>query len=231
MPRNSLETGELKNIGLFSSLSDRDLSDIKSRIVARNYKKNEVILHEADTNRFMYIILSGGVKVVQISEEGKETILALHKAGDFFGEMSLIDGKTAPATVISTEGSTVAVISKENFQALISIHGNVLLKLLQIFCARIRESFERIQILSFNNATHRIRMMMLMLAELYGRKTEGGTLLDIKLTHQNIADMAGITRETVSRIINRLKKDGEISMKQKRVFLGPEFMKKEFTIK
>ncbi len=229
MKKGILEHG-LRNIALFSSLTEEELDEIGGRLVMRSFKKNEVILHEEDTSQYMYMIISGKVKVVQISREGKETILALHQSGDFFGEMSLIDGKTAPATVIATENSVIAIISKKDFYSLLFVQEKVLVKLLQIFCERLREAFERIQILSFSNAAQRIKTLFIMLADMYGKRGPKGIKLDLKLTHQNIADMTGITRETVTRIINKWQKEGEIFIKNKFIYLSEDYMKKEFQI-
>jgi len=222
----------LKGIRLFDSLADEDLERIAEKVTIGTFKRNEVIFHEEDTNEYMYIILSGKVKVIQTSEEGKEIILALHKSKDFFGEMTLIDGKTAPATVIAIENSIIAIISKKDFYSLIESYGKILLNILQIFCERIRNSYSRIQILSFNNASQRIKTLLVMLSNMYGRKTEEGTTIDMKLTHQNIADMTGITRETVTRILNKWQKEGEISvLKNKYIQLKPEFLKPEFSFR
>ena len=219
----------LAGIPLFTDLSVEELAQMRQRISPRDFKKGEIILHEEQTNEFMYLILEGKVKVVQISEDGKETILALHAAGDFFGEMSLIDGKTVPATVIATENSHVAVVSKTDFYDLFLSHKKIVTRLLGIFCSRIRESYERIQILSFNNASARLKTLFAMLSDMYGIKTEKGVKIDIRLTHQNIADMTGITRETVTRILNKWSKDGDLTLSERFMYLSPEFLKKDFS--
>lgn len=202
----------LSRIQLFSSLSEDELSQIRDKVIIRKFKKNETILYEADTNNAMYVVLEGKVKVVQSTEDGKEILLAFHQAGDFFGEMSLIDGKTAPATVVATENSVAAIIMKRDFYALLHVQKKFLENLLHIFCSRLRESWERIQMLNFKNASHRIKTLLLMLAEEHGKETPDGIVLTIKLTHQEMADMTGLTRETVTRAIDRWQRDGEISI-------------------
>jgi len=230
--QRKLNTEALKGIPLFSTLTDEELERIAEKITIGTFKRNEVIFHEEDTNEYMYIILSGKVKVVQTSEEGKEIILALHKPKDFFGEMSLIDGKTAPATVAALENSIIAIIAKRDFRSLLAMQNKVLANLLQIFCARLRNSYSRIQILSFSNASQRIKTLLVMLSNMYGKKADEGVTIDMKLTHQNIADMTGITRETVTRILNRWQKEGEISvLRNKYIQLNPEFLKPEFSLK
>jgi len=84
-----------------------------------------------------------------MTEEGKEIILAVHQAGDFFGEMSLIDGKTTPASVIATEDSLVAIISKKDFYSILLVQNKLTISLLKIFCSRLRKSWDTIQLLNF----------------------------------------------------------------------------------
>lgn len=216
-----------KNIELFSSLSDEELLQISHSVTIKKFKKNEIILREEETNQFMYIILTGKVKVIQTSEDGKETILAMHQSGDFFGEMSLIDGKTVPANVVATEDTLVAISSKEEFFRLIFSQNRVLEKLLEIFCSRLRESWNRIQLLNFKNASQRLKMLFYILSNEYGKRTPDTITLDIKLTHQNIADMTGMTRETVTRVLDKLQKDGELKIsKNSFILLSSDFMKK-----
>lgn len=221
----------LRNIQLFSSLTDEELYQISSKVIVEEFKKNETILHEADTNEFMYIILFGKVKVVQTTEDGKEIILAIHQSDEFFGEISLIDGKTSPATVLATENSLLAFISKKDFYSLLINHRKVLEKLLQILCSQLRESWKRIHILNFKNASQRIKMLFLVLSYDKGKKTPEGVILNIKLTHQDIADMAGLTRETVTRVLNKWQKDLEITiLENKFIRLNSKFLQKDLTI-
>ncbi len=214
----------LLKIDLFTSLSRDELQQVTQKMVVKSFKRNEVIFYEEDANEFMYIILDGEVKVIQSTEEGKEIIVAIHRTGDFFGELSLIDGKTSPASVVATRHSVMAIISKNAFFALIYNQPNVLKKLLLILCSRFRESLGTIQMLNFNNALQRIKILFIMLAEKYGKEEKGSKVLDIKLTHQDMAEMAGMTRETVTRVLDKMQKDGEITiLKDKLIALKRNF--------
>jgi len=218
----------LKKIKLFSSLSDEELHHISSKVFIEEFKKNEVILQEEDTNEFMYIILFGTAKVTQSTKDGKEIILSIHKSDDFFGEISLIDGKTSPATVTSTDNSLLAIISKKDFYSMIFNQNKVLENLLKILCSRLRDSWKRIELLNFKSATDRIKMIFLMLSYDNGQKTDEGIVLNMKMTHQNIADMTGLTRETVTRILDKLQSSGEITvLKNKLIRLNQTFLQEE----
>ncbi len=222
--KEDAKISSLKKIALFSSLTSDELHRLLENIVIKNFKKNEIILHEEHTSEFMYIILDGEAKVIQSTDTGKEIIMSVHQSGDFFGELSLIDGKTAPAAVCATKDSVTAIISKSHFYSLLLSQNKVLENLLKILCSRLRESMKKIQILNFNNAAQRIKMLFLMLAETFGEENEDGTVLKIKLIHQDIADMTGLTRETVTRILDKWRRSGEIQiLKNKFILLKPEF--------
>jgi CRP/FNR family cyclic AMP-dependent transcriptional regulator len=217
----------LKDIRFFSNLSDSELKEVLGRITVRKFKGNGIILNEEDTNEFLYMILSGSVKVIRTSEDGKETIIAMHRASDFFGEMTLIDGKTVPATVSAREDSLIALISKEDFHELLLANPKIAGVLLEMLCFRLREAWEKIRILTYRNASLRIKALLLMLANDYGEKTAEGETLNIKLTHQSIADMANLTRETVTRVLDRLQREGEITMLKSRLIrLNPLFFER-----
>ncbi|MFH1703767.1 MAG: Crp/Fnr family transcriptional regulator [Nitrospirota bacterium] len=223
MGKNEIE--HLKNIQLFSSLTDDELHQIKDKLSLKRYKKHEVILFEEDTTEYMYIILNGKTKVTQTTEDGKEILLAMHHSGEFFGEMSLLDGKTSPATVVAMEDSSVAIISRQEFYSLIRAQKRIVDNLLLILCSRLRDSWEKIQLLNLKNASQRIKILFLMLSDKYGEKTAEGVTLNIKLTHQEIAEMTGMTRETVTRMIDKWQKDGEISvLKNRFIHLSSHFI-------
>jgi CRP/FNR family transcriptional regulator len=219
----------LQNIQLFSSLEEQELQQIADKIRIEEFRKHEIVLREEDTNEYMYIILDGQVKVVQATEDGKEILLAIHKTHEFFGEVSLIDGKTAPATVQASEDSFIAFIAKKDFYALLSSQQKVLEKLLQILCSRLRDSWRRIYLLNFKHASDRVKTLFLSLSFENSIRTPEGIELNLKLTHQEIADMTGLTRESVTRVLDKLQKDAEIIvLKNKRICLTEKLMKAQF---
>jgi CRP/FNR family transcriptional regulator len=221
----------IKRTLLFSSLTDDELDNLINKMLVKQFEKNETILYEEDTNEFMYIILLGKVKVIRTTEDGKEIILTIHQSGSFFGEMSLIDGKTSPASVVATEDSLISIISKTDFFSIIFSQNKITKNLLEILCERLRKSWDTIQLLNFNNAAQRAKMLFLMLSDDYGEKTPEGIILNIKLTHQDISDMTGLTRETVTRVIDKFQKNKEITiLKDKYIRLSTNFFQKDLSI-
>ncbi|HHN66124.1 MAG TPA: Crp/Fnr family transcriptional regulator [Nitrospirae bacterium] len=220
------KTKLLRQIEIFSPLTDEELEQVIHMFTIRSFKKNEIILYEEDTNEYMYAILTGRVKVFKTTPDGKEIILAVHGTGEFFGEISLIDGNTEPATVMAMEDSVISLISRKNFYTLMLKNEKIVQNLLLIMCQRFRDAWKKIQVLNFNNASQRIKILFMTLSEQHGRRVEDGIMLDLKLTHQEIADMAGLSRETVTRVLDRWREEGLIKIiRRKHIKLLPEFLK------
>ena len=216
----------LKQIDLFSSLGTEDLLQVGSKIVVKQFKKNEIILFRGDTNNYIYIIFDGEVKVSQATEVGKEVILFIHQAGEIFGESSLVDKGNSPALIAATKDTLCAIISMKDFYTIMFNHNDILEKLIHILSSRLCQSWELIQMLNSNNAPQRIKTLLMMLAKRCGRNTREETILNIRLTHQSIANMTGLARETVTRVIDVWQRNGDISTKNKLIQLNPAFMQR-----
>ena len=214
----------LQGIPFFSCFSDEDLANIEQIIIEKSVRKNDVILWEEETKNYMYIVFSGKIKVIQMGPEGKEQILVIRKKGDFFGEMALLDGKTQPATVVAIEDATVGLVSKNDFETYFLKNDKVLKQIISVLCERLRESWLMLRVLSFDDAEHRVRAVLNNISSLYGVKDMRGTIIPLKLTHQEIADYASLARETVSRLLSRFCHAGEIEvLENKNIVLKPSF--------
>ena len=214
----------LKQIDLFSSLGTEDLLQVGSKIVVKQFKKNEIILFRGDTNNYIYIIFDGEVKVSQSTEDGKEIILFIHQAGEIFGETSLVDRGNSPALIAATKDTFCAIISMKDLYSIMFNYNDILERLIHILSSRLCQSWELIQMLNSNNAPQRVKTLLMMLAKRYGKNAREETILNIRLTHQSIANMTGLTRETVTRVIDVWQRNGDISTKNKLIQLNPAFM-------
>ncbi|MBZ0156235.1 MAG: Crp/Fnr family transcriptional regulator [Alphaproteobacteria bacterium] len=210
---------------LFDCLSDEEFGALRHICHERHFPKGKVILSEEDTYHYMYIVLSGKVKAVHFSPDGKEHILAIHKRGDFFGEMALLDGKTSPASVVAMEDSEIVLISGSDFQGHLLQSRKVCEQLIFLLCARLRESWMVLKVLSLPEAAQRVRAVLRMVSLHHGAQDSRGTIITVKLTHQDIAGYASVSRETVTRILNRLIREGEIEILENRsILLKPSFV-------
>lgn len=199
------KTDHLRNVPIFTALSDSDLNRIASKMVSRDYEKGQMILLEESTGETFFIITSGTVKVTRLSDDGREVILALLGGSDFFGEMSLLDGEGRSANIVANEDAEVMTLSRRDFLEYLETYPKIAIALLEELAVRIRKSDQQIESLSLSDSEQRIGITLIRLAE------EGGTIKRGDVTVQNlpyqqdIANMAGTSRETVSRTLKLLE--------------------------
>lgn len=217
----------LKRVPFFAILSDAEIEGISHYFITKSFSKNDVVLHEADTANYMYIILGGKVKVVQTSQKGKERIFAIHRRGDFFGEMSLLDGKTEPATVIAMEKTDVALLAKKDFDHYLLRNQRVMDQIIRLLCNRLRDVWLMLKVMSFADAEQKVIAVLHQMSRLYGIKDQRGTVIHLRLTHKDIAGLAAISRETVTHIMNKLIKESVIEvLTNKSILIKPALIEK-----
>ena len=213
-------------IPFFSTLTQEESDQVEQIIRKRTFTREQVVLNEEDTTRFMYIIYSGKVRVVKKGDDGREQIICIHKKGDFFGEMSLLDGETAPATIIAHEDAIIGLLHKNDFEDHIMSHESIRRKIIDMLCFRLRDAWQMIKILSFDNAEHRVLIVLNHLQKLYGVKDDRGTIINIKTTHKLIASYASVSRETATRKLRKLEKSGVIeTLDNKTILLKEPFFR------
>jgi len=217
----------IRSIPFFSDLSNEEIENIEKLIFKRKFARDQIVLLEEDTANFMYIVFSGKTRVVKLNEDGREQIITIHKKGDFFGEMALLDGKTSPATIIAHEDAIIGLFSKEDFQKFILDNQEISKKIISLLADRLRDAWAMIKILSFADAEHRVMAVLDRLQELYGIADDRGMIINVKMTHQQMASYASIARETLTRILNRLQKESVICIQDnKSILLNKSFFLK-----
>ncbi len=209
----------IRNILFFSDLSPDEFEHVESLIVKKRFNKDNIVLSEEDTTSYMYIVYSGKVRVVKTCDDGREQVIAMHKKGDFFGEMALLDEKTAPATVIAQEETVIGLLSRYDFEKNLMCNEEIRRKIINMLCQRLRDAWQMIKILSFDSAERRIVAVLQHLQQHYGVPDDRGVILNLKITHQLIANYASVSRETATRILNKLEKEGEIGTLENKTFL------------
>lgn len=209
----------IRRIPIFATLSDAEFRSLQGIFLIRSFRRNQVIFLEEETGKYMYIVLAGKVKVTKTTPEGKETVLAIHQPGDFFGEMALLDGKTAPATVSAMEDCRIATVSGSDFQNYLMRNEKVVKQIIQVLCSRLRQVWAQVHSLSYSTADARIRGTLLQLSRKHGVPDARGIIIDLKITHQELAGMVGTSRETVSRTLAKLQRDGILQIDGRRIIL------------
>ena len=198
----------LKNVPLFSELDDEELHQLASVVREQHYKKHITIVHVDDPGSALYILKNGLVKITIEDQHGYEMILRILYPTDFFGEMSLLDGMPRSATVSTQEPSEVLTISREHFLSIMENSPKILLKMTAVLSKRLRKANELIHSLAFFDVYGKVARVLLNLATERGRVTEQGTVIDMRLTQQELAELAGMTRETMARTLREFQQAG-----------------------
>ena len=206
-----MEISLLRQVPLFEGLDDEQLDAIALVTITRRVDKHQVIILAEEEGDALFIISSGQGKVSIVSEDGREVILSLLGTGSVFGELSLLDGKPRSANVVATENTDLYMLRRSDLLQLVYKVPQIAVGLLAELAARLRKTDRKIGGLALLDVTSRISETLLHLADEHGTETDGGVLLKSRPTHQQIANMSGTTRETVSRVLKRLEKQGYIS--------------------
>ncbi|RKY93470.1 MAG: Crp/Fnr family transcriptional regulator [Ignavibacteriae bacterium] len=204
----------LKNVPIFSELDDDTLVKLSQLGTLKSFDKDSIILSEQDAGSALFVMVSGKVKVARVSndDKNKEVILSLLNPSDFFGEMALLDGLARSATVTSIEDSKVFIIQRNDFLNLIQEHPEVSIALLQELTQRLRAAGMKIKALSLKDAEGKVATVLLQLADDMGRIKQGVVEIE-KLPYQHeLANMAGTSRETISRTLHSFAKKGLVEL-------------------
>ncbi|MFH1861682.1 MAG: Crp/Fnr family transcriptional regulator [bacterium] len=219
----------LKAIPLFADLDDEILETMERSLTVKRYKKNNLIIFEDDRGLNLFIISKGRVKISRISEEGGEVILAIIGEGEFFGELSVIDGLSRSATVTSLDDIELLVMKREEFLSALGKYPQISVYLLRELAERIRKSDAHIKSLSLRNAKGRVAATLIRLAEDIGKVKDGKVMIPELPLQRDMANIAGTSRETISRVIASFEKDGFCYKKESAlVFDDFEGFKREF---
>jgi len=209
----------IAEVPIFEDFQEGEIRSIVPLFKERHYRKGTILFFEGDYGDEMYIVISGLVRIYRI-EQNKEIILALFRSGDFFGEMALIDKtSTRSATAETIEPSTILSISRGDFYRFLEKSPRLLLRLLEVNMQRLRKANDQIHDLTFLDVRSRIVKAIARLAEEYGTPTPQGLFIDMRLTHQQIANLVGTVRESVTKVLQELQDDGIISIQQKRIMV------------
>jgi len=214
-------------VPFFQELSPDELEPIAELLLERRYKKGATIFLEGDQGDELYIIKSGMVKIFRF-DGVREVILALFREGDYFGEMEVIQrteyGRSASAETL--EPSVLYGLKRKDFVEFMEQKPQVALKLLDISMSRLRSTNEQLRNLTFLDARSRIIKTIIRLSQEHGVLTADGTLIDLKLTHQQLADMVSTVRETVTKVLLELQNKQLIHIDKKRILIqSPDQLK------
>lgn len=197
----------LAAVPLFANIPQPELVKLAAMARQENYAKNAEIMAEGDRSSGLYILLSGKVKVVLRSEEGKEIILAILNPTEFFGEMALLDEAPRSADIVAMAPTTVLVIAKSEFKNWLQRQPEMAFVIIKTLAQRLREADRKIGDLALMDVYGRVARALMGMAK---EDSQGRMVVSENLSQQSLADIVGASREMVSRTLKDLAQVGHI---------------------
>lgn len=182
--------------------------------IARDYPKNSIIVSEGDEAGPLYIIVSGRVEVYLTDERGRKLTLNVHGPGEYFGEMTF-DGGPRSASVLTLEPSRLLAIARDEFERFLGSHPELAVHLIKHLIQRARVLTANVKNLALLDVYGRVARLLLDLAV----EQEGKLMISERITHQQIADRVGASREMISRILRDLAIGGYIRIDGRRMII------------
>ncbi|MFZ3072974.1 MAG: Crp/Fnr family transcriptional regulator [Thermodesulfobacteriota bacterium] len=217
---------ELKNVSLFSELDATELALINTHCEEVSFPKDSFILREDDSGGDLYVILSGAAGIVIASRDGKEFLLDELKKGDFFGELSLLDGKRRSAAVVAQSDVRLLMLKRESFLKVMAKKAGIAIKLLSVTARRLREADEKIKMLSFLDAASRVEKAIAKIGETDGVRMADGRIKIAGVTHRMLAVRTGVSREAVTKAVKSLVSGGAVRLSGKGIVFFPVVLRR-----
>lgn len=217
---NAKNADLLKNISLFNGLSASDRSRIAGEVIETHYRQGESIFGQGDPAEYFHIVKEGAVKCVKSSQDGKEVALKVLLPGDLFCcEAAVFDGSPHPGCARPMEDVSILRLSKKSYFEVLRRNPDSALEVIEYLGKRLNEAQENAKVLALDPAEQRVATLLVSLASRASVREPHGLRLAVRLTRQDIADMAGLTIETAIRIMGRFKRARLVSGTAKRIVI------------
>lgn len=198
----------LRGIGLFQELTAEELGHIEALAVERNYPRGSYVFMEGQTREAVYFVRRGLIKVFKVDGEGREHIVNILGSGQMFPHVGFFDDSPYPGTAEALENSVLLSIRSSAFESLLTDYPDIARKVMRVMGKRILQLQSKLQEIALFDAHDRVVALLRHLADEHGIKRTDGIHVKLPVTHSEMARMIGMTRESVNRVWNQLRRDG-----------------------
>ncbi|BCG64659.1 MAG: CRP/FNR family transcriptional regulator, cyclic AMP receptor protein [Methyloprofundus sp.] len=205
-----------EKIPLFAALNTKQRSEFARHFISRHHPKNTIIINEGDDTNSLFIILQGRVKVYLNDESGKEVILNVQSAGEYFGEVSLLDDGARSASIMTLDDCHFAVLLKQEFSMALSNNPELSLTIIRGLTQRLRALSGNVRSLALMDVYGRVASTLM---ELASEQDDGILMIEDQLTYTDLANRVGASQKMVGRIMQDLKKGGYIRKQAQQIII------------
>ena len=202
-----------KKVPIFQSLSNEEILKVAKMTNHIQFQKGQMLIQEGERSDTLYIINKGKVKLSKYTTDGKEQILYIMTAGDFFGELNLFnEDEVSNFTAFAIESTEICQLTKRNLNQIMLENPEISIKLLTSLTKRLAHTENLAQNLATKDPEIRIIHMILEFCQRFGTKVNSGILIALPITREEIASYVGVTRETISRKFSKFEELGLITI-------------------
>ncbi|GAC1391292.1 MAG: Crp/Fnr family transcriptional regulator [Candidatus Saccharimonadales bacterium] len=191
-------------------MNDMPLVELFRNATLYHFRKGEIILRGNEQPKGVYMILDGFVKVYSITKQGNEHIRAFYKVGEIFPTLYVFHSTIQNAFYESFTKTTLQMISDEEFLLRLNSNPKIMRAVMDQLVEKVSVYSGRIENLEYSNSYDRVAYSLLSLAHRFGQYSEDGWVIAVPQRHQHIADSLSLSRETVSRVLERMQRKGLI---------------------
>ncbi|MBT8496262.1 MAG: Crp/Fnr family transcriptional regulator [Deltaproteobacteria bacterium] len=210
----------LKKVPLLAELGPEVVGRLADAVEVREIKRREVLYLPGDPGDALYVVNGGRIKVSKVTRDGKALTLSYCGPSELLGETCLVDGGPRQEMAEAMENSMVTQIERQDFEKLLQGYPLLGLRMTQLLAARRRDLENKLETLVFRDVTSKLAELLLQLADEYGVEDSRGTLVALKITHQELANLIGSTRETVSLTLSQFKRKNLICTEGRKVIIS-----------
>jgi CRP/FNR family transcriptional regulator, cyclic AMP receptor protein len=209
----------LARFEMFSGLSDAELDQLAAVAVPRSYEAGEVVFREGDPGNACHVVRSGALKAIKAHPDGRTIALAELHPGDMFGELALFSGERRSATIEALEPTATVALLADDIRRLLVSQPAIAIKMLAALAERVRAANERIARQSFQGVAGRVASVLLAQVEARQSHEDDGSDVVVEATQTDIAQLASAARESASRFLAALERDGVVTLRRGRVIV------------
>ncbi len=212
----------LKNVFLFQDYPEKDLEQLMEKMLIRNYTKGSYLFLQGDSDKTLHFVVSGKVKIFNSSEDGMDKLITIFTKGDFIGEMDII-GKNIERAA-SAQAITDVVTCQLGYKDAIALlsQTDIAFKVIETLSRRISDHNDQITLLIYGTAKEKLNYILKTMKDKYGIIIGNKIIVEANISQKDIGNIVGISRETVSRYLNKLKNQGIIEVKNKKIIILDE---------
>ena len=214
-----------ENCLIFSVVVRDHLAELRDFTAERRHERGQTVYCLDDPADEIYLVREGRVKILRLSPDGQQKTLDIYQPGDFFGELCICGGQRRTEQAVALEPLHTTCFQVQGLMKLLRRSPDMVLELLQLLCARLRESHDQIASLAFDNIPRRLARELLRLGR-EEKPVEGGAVVKLNLTHEELAQLVGTSREMITTIMNQFRQRGLLDYARRQITLDPASMEK-----